>query len=74
MKVRLKPGQTILDLALQQFGSLEGIDYLIEDNDYEGNLIVGDIEVEDQEIKIRADSVIDQTVVEQHSNNVIASY
>lgn len=74
MTAKLKPGQTIFDIALEQYGSLEGLEYLIEDNDYEGKLIIGDVDLDDEDIIIRDDSVIDQTIVDYHSNTVLVSY
>lgn len=74
MTAKLKPGQTIFDIALEKYGSLEGLEYLIEDNDYEGKLIIGDVDLDDEDIIIRDDSVIDQTIVDYHSSTVLVSY
>jgi hypothetical protein len=72
-KIQVEQGQTIFDIALQYYGSLEGLSYLIEDNDFDGEMVFGN-PPEDLELDIREDSAIDQSIVEYHSNKVLTTF
>lgn len=67
-EVIAKPGQTILDVALEQYGSAEGMRYILEDNpDLEvENLESGDI------VNVR-DSVLDKDIKKLFVNQPPAS-
>ena len=65
--VVVQENQTIYDIALQEYGSVEGIFQIMEDNevDLETNVTV------DQEILIDQDQVIDQSVVDYYAKEGI---
>ena len=59
----IKEGQTLLDIAIQKYGSIEGIAFLLEDNP--GIIEVTDSLISGTMLNIRDDSyIIDQTVVD----------
>ncbi len=68
-KITVWPGQTIYDIVLKHYGSLLGLQYLLEDNP--GILIPS---VEGMELKIRKNTFIDRSVVDYFSNRQIATY
>lgn len=56
-RINVKPGQSVFDIAIQEYGSAQGVAILMEDNDISAlELQVG------QELHIR-DEVIDKNVV-----------
>lgn len=74
MTVLAFSGQTVFDIAIERYGSLSGLAFLLEDNSYDGKLIFGDIELESELVEIREDQVINQVVVDYHFNNHLVTY
>ena len=67
-------GQTAFDVILQKYGSLDGgIAFLLEDNTISNELPLGDVHIEGQTLKIRA-TIIDQSIVDYHSNKILTTY
>lgn len=72
--IKVQVGQTAYDVILQQYGSLDGgIAFLLEDNTIGDELPFGDLDIEEQTLKIR-DTVVDQSVVDYHSNKIITTF
>jgi hypothetical protein len=75
MNVVVQPGQTIFDLAIQHYGDLAGVRYLLEDNVFDGEMLVGNIaDVEGLTVYIRDGVVINQKVVDYHKSKTIVTY
>jgi hypothetical protein len=60
---KIQPGQTVWDVALAKYGSIAAIGWLMQDNDYAGEFILGSVEQEEQTLKIR-EEVVDQSIVD----------
>ena len=62
----VKGRQTLWDIAIQEYGSIEGVEQLIADNpglvDYESNLVAGTL------LKVKSDAV-DKDVVDFFTKN-----
>lgn len=65
-------GQTVFDLALQHYGSLEGLRYLIEDNIYGADSILTVSDIDTREVLIR-DEDIDKSVVDFFDGKTLIS-
>lgn len=66
MEVKVKPGQTIYDLALQEYGSIEGVVIIAQENDLD---LEEDL-VEGSTIRINSNP-IDQSIVNYYKDNGI---
>lgn len=71
MTVNGKPGQTVFDIALQQYGSLEGLRWLLEDNEINGQQIVVPETVTGQTITIREGQYKNKKVVDYYKKTVV---
>jgi hypothetical protein len=66
-----RPGQTAFDIALQQYGSVEGIRWLLEDNPINGGLIVVPQTVTGETIAIREGQYKNKKVVDYFTKPVV---
>lgn len=66
--VKFKPGQTVFDVALEQYGNIEGVALIAEDNP---SISLDEAE-EGTEVLIR-DEVIDKKTKNYFSNKTIVS-
>lgn len=69
-KIIAENNQTWMDIALQEYGSIEGIKYLVDDNPH----LVGSsvmLHLKGQELSIRTDMAINKKVVNHYSKNEI---
>lgn len=74
MNKQVLEGQTVFDVILQEYGTLEGgIAFMLADNTLSNEVPLGDVSIEGKVLKIR-DQVIDQSVVDYHSNKIITTY
>jgi hypothetical protein len=69
VEITVRQGQSLFDIANQYYGSIEGMQWLIEDNDInlDQELQFGD------KIKIRKGQYINKRVVDQLMNQTIAT-
>lgn len=69
VEIMVRQGQSIFDIANQYYGSIEGMQWLIEDNDIslDQELQFGD------KLKIRKGQYINKRIVEQLTNQIIAT-
>ena len=63
--ITVKFGQTIFDIALQEYGDLEGIKTLLEDNE---GLDLSQELVEGSKLNISIDKIIQQPIVNEFLN------
>jgi hypothetical protein len=61
-----KKNQTIIEVALQEYGSVEGVKYIIEDNSPTFDILIY-VPVEGMSLTIRKDSVIDKKVLARYN-------
>lgn len=73
-KVTVQEGQTVFDICLQNYGSLDGLVYLMQDNVFDGETVLGNVDIEGKELLIREDSIVNQTIVDYYSNKVLTSF
>lgn len=64
------PGQTIFDIALEQYGDVAGLRFLLEDNDINGELVVVPQTVTGQTLTIR-DTIINKKVTDYYMQPVV---
>jgi hypothetical protein len=64
-----KPRQTISDIAIQHYGSISGVEWLIADNED----ILQPEDLEGVQIVIRDDEVKDQRIVNYFENKIIVT-
>lgn len=62
--ITVKFGQSVFDIALEYYGHVKGIRYLIEDNE---GLDLSVALVNNQKLKIREGSIINQPIVTEFS-------
>lgn len=62
--ITVKFGQSVFDIALEYYGNVKGIRYLVEDNE---GLDLSIPLVNNQKLKIREDSIINQPIVNEFS-------
>lgn len=67
--ITVKQNQSLFDIAIQYYGSIEGLQWIIEDNDIS---LDADLEFGD-ELKIRKDQYINKVVVNQLNSQIIAT-
>jgi hypothetical protein len=63
LEIEVKRGQTVLDIALQQYGNVEGIDWILQDNPtlQLHSVAEGDI------IQIRKETYKDKSIVQYYN-------
>jgi hypothetical protein len=66
-----KPGQTAFDIALQEYGSVEGLRWLMEDNTINSQQIVVPQTVTGETLVIRKDTYKNKKVVDYYSKPVV---
>lgn len=64
-----KPGQTICDIAIQYYGAISGVQWLVADNED----ILQPEDLEGVQIVIRKDEVKDQRIVNYFENKIIVT-
>lgn len=73
MIVKGLPGQSVFDIALKHYGSLEGIRFLMEDNEYSGQNIVNIVNLDGKDISIRKGVVLNKRVADYFQNRTIVT-
>ncbi len=68
-KVRIKNQQSLLEIALQEYGSLEGLYLIQEDNPDFGEWLM--VVYQGYDVLIRKDAVIDKKVLRKYANEGI---
>lgn len=66
------PGQTAFDVALQYYGSVEGLRKLLEDNTINNEFVVVPETVTGQTISIRDDEIINKKVTDYYTKPVVS--
>lgn len=66
------PGQTAFDIALQYYGSVEGIRYLLEDNEVDGQFVVVQETLSGERVEIREDIIINKKVTSYYTEDVVS--
>lgn len=69
----INPGQTAFDVAIAQYGSIEAIGWLLTDNDYSGEFILGAISQEGQVLALR-EATLNKAVVNYFANRPNTTY
>lgn len=69
----IRSGQSAWDIALQEYGSIEAIAWMMADNNISGEFVVGDLEQEGQVLKIR-DEVVNQSITDYFESRQITTY
>ena len=69
MIITAKPGQTIADIAIQYYGSVNGVEWLVADNE---DILQKDF-LEGESIYIRDDNVKNQRIVDYFQNKTIVT-
>ncbi len=64
------PGQTIFDVALQQYGDVAGLRYLLEDNNINGELVVVPQTITGQTLVVR-NAIINKKVTDYYQSPVV---
>lgn len=66
-------GQTVFDIALKHYGSLEGIRFLMEDNQISGQNIVNVGDLDGVNISIRKGVVLNKQVADYFATKTIVT-
>lgn len=69
--ITARPGQTAFDIALQYYGNIEGIRFLLEDNSISSQFIVVSETLSGQRIEVREDEVINKKVTSFYKEDVV---
>lgn len=68
-RIIVQPRQTIFDIAIQYYGAVEGVDFLLLDNP---DLSLNESLSYGQKLNIR-DEIKNQTIVNEFSNHILVS-
>jgi hypothetical protein len=66
------PGQTAFDIALQEYGDVEGIRFLLEDNTVSTQFVVVPETLQGLTIRIREGEIINQKVTSYYRKPVVS--
>ncbi|HMN90463.1 MAG TPA: hypothetical protein PKD70_06220 [Saprospiraceae bacterium] len=68
------PGQTAFDIAIKQYGAVEGIRFLLEDNTISNQFVVVPETLQGLTISIRENQIINQRVTSYYGGKPVVSY
>jgi len=66
-------GQTVFDISIKYYGSVEGLNMLMEDNIYDGENIVNIGDLEGRAIRIREGAEVNESISDYFSTKQIVT-